>query len=362
MQVSDDILGLKPYIPGKPIEETKREYGLNTVYKLASNENAIGVSPKVKQALIEAIDDLHRYPDASCYELKSKVSEVFNIPMNQISFGNGSNELIDLVIRIFCEKGDKILTSHAAFVAYRICAQAARVQTVFVDLDEDLKAAVEDILDAWSPEHKIVFIPNPNNPTGSYYSKDEVEQILHFFSEKDCLVVFDEAYVEFVRAVDYVSAAEYLNKYNNLIVMRTMSKVYGIAGLRLGFVLASAETIDLIDRVRNPFNVNSLAQVAAKVALEDTDYIKRGQEITWNGLDYFYENFDRMAIKYWSSQGNFVLFDCGKEAGPIVEELLKLGVIVRPVANYGYPNYIRLSVGLPEENEIAIKAIEKVLG
>lgn len=363
MEISPEILNLKPYVPGKPIDETKREYGLSEVYKLASNENANGPSEKVLKAIEDAAKEIHRYPDPGFYSLRQKFAEVFSSKSSQITFGNGSNELIDLIVRIFCKPGDSILTLESAFVAYRICAQAARVKTQFVDLDkESLKVPVEELLMAWKAEHKVVFVPNPNNPTGTFYDQKDLEKIIHFFGNRDdVLLVFDEAYVEYARSPHYVSAIRYREQYKNLVVLRTLSKAYGLAGLRVGAVFADEEVIDLIDRIRNPFNVNSLAQAAALAAVDDKDYIQKSVDENSKGLDYFYEKFDSVGIKYWESQANFVLFDCGKEAAPVVEELLKRGVIVRPVLNYGFPNYIRLSVGTQNENEIAAKHILEVL-
>lgn len=363
MEVSKEILSLKAYVPGKPIEDTKREYGLEEVYKLASNENAFSPSDKVLQAMSEALKTVNRYPDPGFYKLRQKFSKLFSAKTSEITFGNGSNELIDLLIRIYCEAGDKILTLESAFVAYRICAQAARVGTDEVKLNpETLKASVEELLMQWNPRHKIVFIPNPNNPTGTYYGQKDLEKIIHFFGNRDdVLLVFDEAYVEYATAKDYVSALKYRDQYKNLIVLRTLSKAYGLAGLRMGALFADESVVELVDRIRNPFNVNSIAQAAAYAAIDDSEYIKKSVEENKKGLALFYKEFDRIGIRYWESQANFVLFDCGREAAPVVEALLKRGVIVRPVANYNFPNYIRLSVGAEKENQIAIAEIVKVL-
>lgn len=363
MEISPEILNLKPYVPGKPIEETKREYGLSEVYKLASNENANGPSKKVLEAIVKASAEIHRYPDPGFYELRKKFAEVFYSKESQITFGNGSNELIDLLIRIFCAPGSSILTLEAAFVAYKICAQAARVKTDFVPLDrQSLKVSVEELLLAWKPEHKIVFIPNPNNPTGTYFDQKEMEKIIHFFGNRDdVLLVFDEAYVEYARSPQYVSALKYREQYKNLVVLRTLSKAYGLAGLRIGSVFADEEVIELIDRIRNPFNVNSLAQAAALAAVDDKEYIESSVKNNSEGLEFFYNEFTKAGISYWESQANFVLFDCQKDAGPVIEALLQRGVIVRPVGNYGFPNFIRLSVGTKLENEIAAKNIIEIL-
>ena len=364
MKTSKEIESLIPYKPGKPIEETKREFDLEIVYKLASNENPLEPSAKVRDAIISGINEINRYPDASCYELKKRFSEKFNISEEEMVFGNGSNELIDLLIRVYCRPGDKILTSKSAFIAYKICAQAASVETVEVDLNENLKFNLDEFAQRIHTDDKIklVFIPNPNNPTGTYLSTTEIESFLEKIKDKkDILIVFDEAYLEFVRAEDYPNALELYDKYSNVCVLRTFSKVYGLAGLRIGLMVAAPEISDYVNRIRNPFNVNSLAQVALLAAIDDNDSLKKSQKVVWEGLDDFYKVFDENNIKYWPSQGNFVLFETGKDAEKVFVELLKMGIITRPIKGYGLPTQLRLSVGSPEENQAAIKGIVEVL-
>ncbi|MFK8137601.1 MAG: histidinol-phosphate transaminase [Bdellovibrionales bacterium] len=363
MQVSKEIMDLKPYVPGKPIEETKLEYGLSQVSKLASNENPMGVSPMVQEALVQRIGELNRYPDAGCVALKKAFSNYFDIGSEKITFGNGSNELIDLLIRIYCEKGDSILTTQSAFIAYQICAQAARVKVDHVDYDPvSLTVSAEDIISSYTTNHKIVFIANPNNPTGTFLERSEVEKIIHFFStKKDVLLVFDEAYVEYARSEKYVSALKYLDQNSNLVVLRTMSKVYGIAGLRLGAVFADQEVVDFVDRVRNPFNINELAQVAGIAALQDQEYIRASQRMNWNGLDFFYRELNNLSLHYWPSETNFVLVRFERNVSSINQRLLEKGVIVRPVTNYGLHDCLRISVGTEEENRLAMKCLREVL-
>lgn len=367
IKVSPDILELKPYQPGKPISETKREYGLENVVKLASNESPIGCSPHVIEALQEALVDIHRYPDASCHDLRQALSKYYGVSDSTMVFGNGSNELIDLAIRIFCEPGQKVLTSKAAFIAYKICAQAARVKVIETPLDDELcfqlpllKAELEK--DA-NKEIRVVFIANPNNPTGTYVGHDSVVEFMEWVNahRQDTLVVMDEAYCEFVRAEDYPKTLELMRKYSNLVSLRTLSKVYGLAGLRVGVLIAPEEVIDLFNRVRNPFNVNSLAQVAAMAAVEDQEFLQQAQLVNWQGLDYYYQEFKRLGLKYYESQGNFVLFDSERNAGEVTQCLLKKGLIVRPVVGFGLTSEIRISVGLPEENEFAIRCIGEML-
>lgn len=367
-QVSKSISSLVPYKPGKPISETKREYQVDEIYKLASNENPMGVSNAVKQAIINAIDDLYRYPDPANFDLLQSLESAWGTAKALMTIGNGSNEIIDLLIRIFCEPGEFILTSEAAFVAYEVCAQGARVGVIKTPMTDDFKMDLKkmaDILknDPRKDQIKVVFIPNPNNPTGSYVNQKEVEEFLFVAAERSgLLVVFDEAYNEYVRASDYSSAQNQVGKNHQIAVVRTLSKAYGLAGLRVGVLAADQEVIDLVNRVRNPFNINSLAQVAAVAALQDKDYLKRSQELTWQGLDYFYQELTSMGLPYIPSQGNFVLFDTRRNVVEVNESLLKKGIILRPVLNYGLKTHLRMSVGLMTENRKAIQALKEVLG
>lgn len=366
MKVSAEILNLVPYKPGKPISETQREYGLTEVHKLASNENPLGPSPKAIAAIQNHLQQQHRYPDAACFDLIQKISKKWNVPASQIGIGNGSNEIIDLLIRIFCEPGDSILTSKAAFVAYHVCAQAARVKVrataLRADLTIDLKAIADDFFRNPSVKTKLIFIPNPNNPTGTDVGGEELDEFLvRLGNRDDVLLVFDEAYTTYVRDPNFKEAAQFYKNYTNVIVIKTFSKVYGLAGLRLGAMLCPEYVLEFYNRVRNPFNVNDLAQVAGIAALDDDEYVQQSQKIVWQGLDYFYQELDRLHLKYWPSQANFVLFDSGRDAQAVFINLLKKGIILRPVQNYGFQTELRMTVGSAQENKKAIEAIEKML-
>lgn len=366
MKVSAEILNLVPYKPGKPISETQREYGLKEVTKLASNENALGPSPKAVAAIQHYLSQQHRYPDPSGYDLIQKISEKWKIPTSQIGLGNGSNEIIDLLIRIFCEPGDAILTSEAAFVAYQVCAQAARVKVRTVPLKADLKMDLKAIADHFfhNPTSKIrlIFIPNPNNPTGTLVNGADVDEFLvRLGNRDDVLLVFDEAYTEYVRDLEFREAAKFMRRYSNVIVIKTFSKVYGMAGLRLGAMLAPEYVLELYNRVRNPFNVNDLAQVAGIAALDDMDYVRESQKVVWEGLDYFYKELTRLKLPFYKSEANFVLFDTQRKVEEVNINLLKKGIILRPVQNYGFKTLIRMTVGQPDENHKAIRAIEQML-
>lgn len=363
MKVAPEILSLVPYSPGKPIGETKREYGLDQVIKLASNECPIGPSEKMMAAMMEAFKEVNRYPDGASYELKRAVSKYLQVLPEKLVFGNGSNELIDLLIRVYCRPGDAILTSSYSFIAYKISAQVASVECIETppkgDLEFDLMAMAE-LLET-TDKIRLVFLPNPNNPTGSYFSVADFNKLMTVASQKEVLVVLDEAYREFVRASDYPDGLTQLKNYNNVVVLRTMSKVFGLAGLRLGVLAGPPEVVDLVNRVRNPFNVNSVAQAAVIAALNDKDHLKRVQVITWSGLEQIESYLKRQDFKFWPSQANFVLFDTERDGSEVYQALLKKGVILRPLGNYGLKTHLRWSVGLHDENEMAMKALTEVL-
>jgi histidinol-phosphate aminotransferase len=364
MKALPEIQTLTPYQPGKPISETKRELGLNHVYKLASNESPIGPSPRVKQAMMAALEDINRYPDGACFEMRQAVAKYYGVPPESLIFGNGSDEIVDILVQIFCDPArDSILTSQAAFSAYQISAQSVRVKAqttpLAADLRFDLRAMAERL--EKDPSIRFVFLPNPNNPTGTYFTADEFDAFMQVASKKDLYVVLDEAYVEFVRAKDYPHGRDYQKKYPNILLLRTMSKVFGLAGLRVGLLIAPAEVCDMVNRVRKPFNINCVAQAAVVAAMSDKEHLDQVKRLTWEGLDYYYAELKQMGLRYWPSEGNFVLFDCGRDAGEVFQQLLREGVILRPVKPYGFPTYLRMSVGLPEENQAAIRALHKVL-
>lgn len=366
MKVSTSIQNMIPYKPGKPISEAQREFGLSQVYKLASNENPLGPSPKAIEAIQRSLKDLHLYPDPTHFDVLENFSQKWKISKKNLSFGNGSDEIIDLLVRIYCEPDDCILTSQAAFSAYEISAQASRVRYVKTPLTTDFRMDLDKIANYFlqNPQEKIrlIFIPNPNNPTGTYVTQGEVQRFFDKIGDReDVLVVFDEAYTEFVRASDYPQAFDFFKKYKNVVLLRTFSKIFGLAGLRLGAIIAPEETISVFNKVRKPFNVNSLAQVAVIAAAKDEEFIQKSQQITWQGLDYFYEQLQMLKLPFIPSQGNFVLFDTLREAQSVNLALLKKGIILRPVHNYGFPRHLRMSVGLEKENKAAISALKDVL-
>lgn len=366
MKISPEIQSLVPYVAGKPISETQKQYGLSEVVKLASNENPMGISPAVSQALIQAISEIHRYPDAGCVDLIQTVSKVWKVPARNISVGNGSNELIDLLIRIFCEPGDSILSFQYSFVAYSICAQAARVKTIQVPVGLNFEMDLDQMAEVLrnqktSGKIKLVFLANPNNPTGVFVPFSSVKKFLdEFGNDPDLMIVFDEAYAEFVRNKDSAAMIDHFSKWKNVCVIRTLSKIYGLAGLRVGILVAPEFVIDLVNRVRNPFNVNSLAQVAAIAALQDFAYLKNVVEETWKGLDFLRKELESLGLRVITSEANFLLFDSGRDVKILNEALLSKGVILRPVLNYGLPGYLRISAGTMSENQKAIRALREI--
>lgn len=363
MRVAKEILDLIPYQPGKPISETKRELGLETVFKLASNEHPMGVNPKVIEALIPALSELHRYPDGAAYEATRCLATHLRASPKEIVFGNGSDELIGLLLKIYCRPGEAILTSEYAFIAYQISAQAAQVKTIkspiTADFRFDLKAMAE--LLSRHPEIRLVFIANPNNPTGTYVNEAELREFLKASAERDVLVVVDEAYFEYVDASDYPSGLKLRAEFPHLLVLRTMSKAYGLAGLRMGYLIGPEEVVGLMHRVRVPFNLNSLAQVAFVAAMNDQEFVKKGVELNRVERERVSQALKSQGFKVVPSQTNFVLFDTGGDGQEVFKALLKRGVILRPLANYGLPRHLRMSLGLPHENDAALTALGEVM-
>lgn len=363
MKISPFIQNLKPYVAGKSIEEVQRQYGLKEIVKLASNENALGPNPKVIEAAKKSLSEIHRYPDASYITSKKIIADHLKVQASNISLGNGSNELIDMLIRVFCEPNrDEILISQASFVAYKVCAHVNRVNVTEVPVKKDFAIDIQAMANALTEKHKIIFLPNPNNPTGMYTSKKDLEPLLNKIKGRgDVLLVIDEAYNEFVKASDYANSLGLFKEFKNVVVLRTFAKVHGLAGLRLGYMVADPHIVDLLERIRLPFNVSNVTASTIDVALNDLDYVKRSQELVWQGLEYFESELKKMGLEYCPSQGNFIFFDLKADSSLIFDELLKRGVILRPVKNYGFPNHMRMTVGTMAENKKAIEALKEIL-
>jgi len=356
--VPEWIRTLAPYPPGKPIEELEREYGIFGSIKLASNENPLGPSPRAVAAIAAALGELHRYPDGNCFYLKEAVGRKFGISPDAVIFGNGSNEIIELTVRTFMQPHDEAVMSEHAFVVYKLIVQAAGGVSREVPM-RHLSHDLEAIADAITPRTRIVFLANPNNPTGTIFRKPEWEEFLRVLPA-GVIVVVDEAYFEYVEDPEYPDSLAWHGKDRLLITLRTFSKVYGLAGLRLGFGIAQPELVEVMNRVRQPFNVSSLAQVAALAALEDEEHLQRTLRCNREGLAYLRGELDRLGVEHVPSWANFLLVRVGSGAR-VYEALLRLGVIVRPVGVYGLGDCVRVTVGTAAENERLIRALEQVL-
>ena len=362
----DGVQALQPYLPGKPIEELERELGVSNTLKLASNENPMGPSPKVISALNDQSLRHELYPDGGGFALKAKLSQNLGVQPEQITLGNGSNDVLDMIARAFLCDGREAIYSEYAFAVYPISVQAvgatARVSKSLPSEHEDNPYGHD--LDAMAAlvndKTRVIFIANPNNPTGTWLKADELD---HFLSNvpQDIIVVVDEAYFEYVIEADYPNTLLWLDKYPNLIVTRTFSKIYGLAGLRVGYSVCSEEIADLLNRVRQPFNVNSSALIAASAALDDEDHLVQCREMNTKGIKFWRMACQYRGLEYIPSVGNFVTVDFEQDAMPIYDAMLREAVIVRPIANYGLPNHLRITVSTPQENQKCLDAFDKVL-
>lgn len=350
---------LKPYEPGKPIDELERELGITDIIKLASNESPLGPSPKGLRAAQEALLDLHRYPDGSGHRLKAALANKLGVNSQQVTLGNGSNDVLDLIARCWLGPGDELIFSQYAFAVYPIAALSCNAKPVAVpakDYGHDLAA----MLAAITENTRIICIANPNNPTGTWLSAEAIDAFLAQVP-KHILVVLDEAYFEYVEESDYPDGVARLPQYPNVIVARTFSKMYGLSGLRVGYAISSIEIADVLNRVRQPFNCNSLALVAAEAALDDHEYVAESLRINRQGLQQVGAGLTELGLEIIPSVTNFIAFDCGQPAAGVFQALLEEGVITRPLAGYQMPNHLRVSIGLPEENQRFLTALKKVL-
>lgn len=359
------VRGLKPYLPGKPVSELEREYGVTGIVKLASNENPMGPAPAVLEAIAREALDVTRYPDSAAFELRRAIAGLHGLPPECVTLGNGSNDVLVLLAEAFLEPGLEAVYSEYAFAVYPIAVQAtgatARVAPALGwDHGQPLGHDLAAMADRVGRQTRLVFIANPNNPTGTWVTADALEAFLAGVSA-DTLVVVDEAYSDYVEEGAYPDCSQWLDRYPNLVVTRTFSKAYGLAGLRLGYSLSNPEIAGLLNRVRQPFNVNSIAQAAGLAALQERDYLRRSVETNNRERDRLAAALDGYGLRYVPSVGNFLLADFGAPAAPLYEALLRLAVIVRPVANYGLPDCLRISIGTPEENARFIAALGQVL-
>ncbi len=359
MKIRKSILNLIPYPPGKPIEELTREYGIQKVIKLASNENPLGPSPQALRAIRQVLSQLHRYPDGSGYYLKQSLSRFLGLLPEQILLGNGSNEIIELTLKAFLKPGFEVISPVPSFLVYEKAVQAMGGKNIQVPLKRfsiDLGAMMDQI----NPRTQIIIINNPNNPTGTIIKRKEWERFLNHIPDR-ILIILDEAYIDFVEDPACPNGLNYINCGKDLIVIRTFSKAYGLAGLRIGYGLARPELADYINRVRQPFNVNSLAQVGALGALKDQAFFERTRTLIRSGKKTIEMGLDRMGLVYVPSYTNFILIRVPQKAQVVFEAMLKKGIIIRSMKSYGLEDYIRVSIGLPEENRCFLQVLKQVL-
>ncbi len=352
---------LSPYIPGKPVEELARELGLDpaSIVKLASNENPLGPGRRVLEAVQASLPQLTRYPDGNGFALKQALACKLGVSMAQITLGNGSNDVLDLVARAWLGPGLNAVFSQYAFAVYPIATQSVGARGKVVptrDWGHDLEA----MLAAVDADTRVVFLANPNNPTGTWFGPEALERFLERVPEQ-VLVVLDEAYIEYAAGGELPDGLCYLERYPNLLVSRTFSKAYGLAALRIGYAVSSPRVAEVLNRVRQPFNANSLALAAACAALDDQAYLAESRRVNAEGMQQLEQGLRALGLGWIPSQGNFVAVNFARDAAAINQALLRKGVIVRPVAGYGLPEFLRVSIGLPGENERFLQALRQVL-
>ncbi|SPA29273.1 HISTIDINOL-PHOSPHATE AMINOTRANSFERASE [Cupriavidus taiwanensis] len=360
----DYVRAISPYVAGKPIAEVAREFGLDeaAIVKLASNENPLGMPESARTAVAAAVAELGRYPDSNGFALKGALSARLGVPADWLTLGNGSNDILELAAHALVEPGQSIVYAEYSFAVYALATQEVGARAIEVparDYGHDLDAMAAAI----APDTRLVFIANPNNPTGTFLPAAQIEAFLQRVP-RHVVVVLDEAYNEYLDADQQYDAIAWVRRYPNLMVSRTFSKAYGLAGLRIGYAVAQPELTDLLNRIRQPFNVNSVAQAAAIAALADTAFLRRSAELNRDGKRQLTEAFGRLGLEYVPSSGNFVLVRVGDDDGAgarVNLALLRQGVIVRPVGNYNLPRWLRVTIGLPEENAAFIAALERAL-
>ncbi|MGH7873331.1 MAG: histidinol-phosphate transaminase [Candidatus Binatia bacterium] len=357
-QLPEYIRTLIAYEPGKPIEEVEREYGIANSVKLASNENPLGPSPKALAAIQERLAQLNLYPDGDCFYLKRGLAQKLGVAAETLIFGNGSNEIIELAARTFLRPDNEAVMAEQAFVVYQLIVQAVGAKSKTVPLRRyahDLTAIAEAV----TPNTRLIFLANPNNPTGTIFRRAEWESFLEKVS-KDILLIVDEAYFEYVQDREYPNSLKYHHAGRAILTLRTFSKLYGLAGLRIGYGVSSPEVIAMMQRVRQPFNVNAPAQWAALAALDDTEHVRNSLEVNGQGLEYLQNEFKKLGLEHVPSQGNFILVRVGK-GQEVFKRLLAQGVIVRPMDGYRLPEHVRVTVGTMVENRKFIDALQKVI-
>jgi histidinol-phosphate aminotransferase len=361
LTIPDNLRAIKPYVPGKPIEEVQREYGIDHSIKLASNENPFGPSPMALAAINEVLGNLHRYPDAGGYELIHAIAEKYNIDPDHIVLGNGSDEIIALLASVLLNPADEVILPQPSFLFYEISILGAGAVPIWVPL-KSFKMDLAGMIRKISSKTRMIFLNVPHNPTGTIISKSDFEDFIAQIPSQ-IVIVLDEAYIEFIADSNCANSFGYLKADNAIVGMRTFSKAFGLAGMRVGYGVMPAVLAELLHRVRQPFNVNTLAQVAATAALKDAEFLKKTIDLVHHELQFIYAALDRLEMPYIRSQANFLMIEigAGQTADEIAEKLLMQGVIVRAMTAYGYPQHIRVTIGQREENVRFLEALERVI-
>ncbi len=360
LKIPEYIKNIAPYVAGKPIDEVEREYGISNSIKLASNENPLGPSPKAVTAMQTAITKVHRYPDEPGYVLLNRIAGHTGVRPEQVIVGNGSDEILGFLSRALLQPGDEVIVPTPTFLMYRIVTQTAGAELVEAPL-KGMEIDLDAVLSKVTAKTKLIFICNPNNPTGAIVRRDAFGRFLEALPD-DLAVVVDEAYIHFVRDPLCADGLDYLENDTPVVVLRTFSKAYGLAGVRVGYGVMSLELAELLNKVRMPFNANAIAHAAATAALDDEAFLRKSVDLVHNSLDMLYAELDKRGIRYHASQANFFLIDVSRDANQVFEAMLRQGVIVRSMAGYGFPECIRVNTGLPEENRRFLEALDAVLG
>lgn len=354
------VESLEPYRPGKPISEVKRELGLTNVIKLASNENPLGCSPRAVEALIKWTQEVSLYPDGNCTELRNALTKRFKLDPAQFLFGAGSDQILEIIAQTYINPGDTTITCWPSFSRYETVTRIMDGKMIKVPLKKDYSFDLDGILKSITHNTRIIWLCNPNNPTGTIITAQEQNAFLEKVP-RDVLVVLDEAYYEYARGEDYPESIELLEQYDNIIILRTFSKAYGLAGLRIGYAISRKETIELLNRVRGPFNVNAAAQAAALAALDDQEFVQRSVQTNEEGKRYLYQAFEKMGLEYIPTHTNFIMVNVEKNSVEVFKALLQKGVIIRSGDIFDMDNWIRVTIGTPEQNMRLIEALKEVL-
>ncbi|MFN3476292.1 MAG: histidinol-phosphate transaminase [Candidatus Methylomirabilales bacterium] len=350
---------IRPYSPGKPIEEVERELGITGAVKLASNENPLGPSPLALQAIRNALEGIHRYPDGGGYYLKQALSEKFGLDPDHFILGNGSNELIELCARCFLREDDEAIMADPAFIVYQTVTHVIGARPILVPL-KDFQHDLEEMARRISPKTKLIFVGNPNNPTGTCVTPEEIDRFMASVPP-DVIVLFDEAYFEYLPVELQPETIRYVLEGRYVLLLRTFSKIYGLAGLRIGYGIAPPSLIEVMNRARQPFNVNALAQVGALAALNDDAHVAMARRLNEAGKRYLYGQLEEMRVAYVPTFANFILIDVGQNGEEVAQALMRRGIIVRPMDPYHLPTHLRVTIGTPQENERFIDALLEVL-